>query len=63
MVDFLWSGAPVVLRIVNYPHPALRYRSRPVTQIDADLRATIQEMFGLMYAARGIGLAANQVAL
>jgi peptide deformylase len=46
-----------------YPHPALRYPSRPVTQIDDDLRATIQEMFGLMYAAKGVGLAANQVAL
>jgi peptide deformylase len=46
-----------------YPHPALRYTSRPVTQIDDDLRATIQEMFGLMYAAKGVGLAANQVAL
>ena len=52
-----------MLRIVNYPHPALRYQSRPVTQIDADLRATVQEMFSLMYAARGVGLAANQVAL
>jgi peptide deformylase len=52
-----------VLRIVMYPHPALRYTSRPVTQIDDDLRATVQEMFGLMYAARGVGLAANQVGL
>jgi peptide deformylase len=52
-----------VLRIVMYPHPALRYTSRPVTQIDDDLRATIQEMFGLMYAARGVGLAANQVGI
>jgi peptide deformylase len=52
-----------VLRIVNYPHPALRYPSRPVTQIDADLRATVQQMFSLMYAAKGVGLAANQVAL
>jgi peptide deformylase len=34
-----------------------------VTQIDDDLRATIQEMFGLLYAAKGVGLAANQVAL
>jgi peptide deformylase len=34
-----------------------------VTQIDDDLRATVREMFGLMYAARGVGLAANQVAL
>src|SRR5262245_46705061 len=46
-----------------YPHPALRYPSRPVTQIDDDLRATVQEMFELMYAAKGVGLAANQVGL
>jgi peptide deformylase len=52
-----------VLRIVPFPHPALRYRSRPVTQIDDDLRAIVREMFELMYAAKGIGLAANQVAL
>jgi peptide deformylase len=52
-----------VLRIVQYPHPALRYRSRPITQIDDDLRAVVREMFDLMYAARGVGLAANQVAL
>jgi peptide deformylase len=52
-----------VLEIVTYPHPALRYASRPVTEIDDDLRATIREMFELMYAAKGIGLAANQVAL
>jgi peptide deformylase len=52
-----------VLRIVNYPHPALRYHSRPITQIDDDLRATVREMFKLMYEAKGVGLAANQVAL
>ena len=52
-----------MLEIVNYPHPALRYSSRPVTQIDDELRATVRSMFELMYAAKGIGLAANQVAL
>ena len=52
-----------MLRIVPYPHPALRYPSRPVTRIDDDLRAQVRAMFELMYAARGIGLAANQVAL
>ena len=50
-------------RIVPYPHPALRYESRPVVQIDDDLRAAVRTMFELMYEARGIGLAANQVAL
>jgi peptide deformylase len=52
-----------VPRIVLYPHPALRYESRPVTQIDDELRASVRTMFDLMYESRGIGLAANQVAL
>ncbi|MBX6316092.1 MAG: peptide deformylase [Isosphaeraceae bacterium] len=52
-----------MLRIVPYPHPALRYVSRPVEQIDDTLRGQVRAMFDLMYAARGIGLAANQVAL
>ena len=52
-----------MLRIVPYPHPALRYESRPVTQIDDKLRATVREMFDLMYASNGIGLAANQVGI
>jgi peptide deformylase len=41
----------------------LRYESRPVAQIDDDLRSTVRAMFNLMYEARGIGLAANQVGL
>ncbi len=52
-----------MLRIVTYPHPALRYESRPVTQIDDRLRANVRAMFELMYASKGIGLAANQVAI
>ena len=52
-----------MLEIVKYPHPALRYASRPIEQIDDALRSTVREMFELMYDAQGIGLAANQVAL
>ncbi len=52
-----------MLEIVKYPHPALRYESRPISQIDDALRSTVRAMFDLMYEARGIGLAANQVAL
>ena len=52
-----------MLRIVPFPHPALRYESRPVTKIDEALRGHVREMFDLMYEARGIGLAANQVGL
>ena len=50
-------------RIVPYPHLALRYESRPVERIDETFRTTIRAMFDLMYESRGIGLAANQVAL
>lgn len=51
------------LEIVRFPHPALRYDSRLVTRIDGELREVIRGMFDLMYASRGIGLAANQVGL
>ena len=51
------------LEIVLHPHPALRWKSKEVSRIDDELRAMVAEMFELMYAARGIGLAANQVAL
>lgn len=52
-----------MLRILPYNHPALRFESRPVATIDESLRAVVREMFDLMYAAKGIGLAANQVGL
>lgn len=51
------------LQIVNYPHPALRWKSKPVKSITPELRDIVRNMFDLMYEARGIGLAANQVAL
>ncbi|MCR9197845.1 MAG: peptide deformylase [Planctomycetaceae bacterium] len=51
------------LKIVYHPHPALRWKSKDVTRIDAQLKEWIGQMFDLMYEARGIGLAANQVAL
>jgi peptide deformylase len=51
------------LEIVPHPHPALRWKSKEVSRIDDELRAMVAEMFELMYSARGIGLAANQVAL
>jgi peptide deformylase len=51
------------LQIVPHPHPALRRKSRELVRIDAELRDIVQQMFQLMYAARGVGLAANQVGL
>lgn len=51
------------MHIVNYPHPALRHKSKPVKRVDAELRETVRQMFALMYEAKGVGLAANQVDL
>lgn len=51
------------LHIVHFPHPVLRTVSKPLERIDAHFQSTIRGMFELMYAARGIGLAANQVGL
>lgn len=51
------------MRIVHYPHPALRHASRPVTTIDKELNLSIGRMKELMYEAKGLGLAAPQVAL
>jgi peptide deformylase len=54
---------PPVLRIVKYPHPALRHKSKPLRRVDAELKKIVREMFDLMYEQKGIGLAANQVGL
>jgi peptide deformylase len=51
------------MRIVHYPHPALRHRSQPVRCVDKQLHLQIGEMKELMYKAKGLGLAAPQVAL
>jgi peptide deformylase len=51
------------LDIVPYPHPTLRHKSKPIKRVDAELRKIVEEMFELMYDAKGIGLAANQVDL
>ena len=50
-------------KIVHYPHPALRHKSKPVTAIDKELRVNIGDMVEAMYLAKGLGLAAPQVAL
>lgn len=51
------------LSVVHYPHPALRFKAVPVAEINSDLHQIVAQMFELMYANKGIGLAATQVAL
>jgi len=51
------------MKIVQYPHPALRHETRPLTSIDNEVRKHAAEMLELMYASHGVGLATNQVVL
>jgi peptide deformylase len=51
------------LQLVEYPHPALARRARPLVRIDEALCDAVEQMFDIMYEAQGVGLAANQVAL
>ena len=51
------------MEIVHFPHPSLRWKSKPIREINAKIRETVAQMFELMYEAKGVGLAANQVAL
>jgi peptide deformylase len=53
----------VPLKILNYPHPALRVKAKPVASIDADVTAAAGAMLDLMYQNEGLGLAAQQVGL
>jgi peptide deformylase len=47
--------------ILTYGHPILRQPARPVANFDDDLDRLIDDMAATMYAAPGVGLAANQV--
>ena len=49
------------LTILQFPDPRLRKQAVPVTTVDAEVQALIDDMFETMYEAPGIGLAATQV--
>jgi peptide deformylase len=51
------------LKIVQYPHPSLRHKGRPLTGIDARVHHIAAAMIELMYDHSGLGLAAPQVGL
>jgi peptide deformylase len=50
-----------VLRIYTFPEPVLRKKAEPIENIDSELQKLIDRMGETMYAAPGVGLAANQV--
>ncbi len=49
------------MKILVYPHEILKTKARPVERIDGNLQKFIDDMITLMYKAKGVGLAANQV--
>ncbi|MEO1616141.1 MAG: peptide deformylase [Planctomycetota bacterium] len=53
----------MTLEVIRYPHPTLRYTSKNIMKVDAELRGLAGEMLELMYEKNGVGLAANQVDL
>ncbi len=51
----------MILPIVKYGHPALRQKGLRVEKITPEIEELIANMFETMYAAAGVGLAAQQV--
>jgi len=54
----VWTMA--ILPILTHPDPRLRLKTKPVTVFDGKLQTLIDDLFETMYAAPGVGLAANQ---
>lgn len=55
--------SPAQLKIITFPHPGLRYVAKPIRRVDTLLKQIVVRMVELMYAHRGVGLAATQVNL
>jgi len=60
-----WPGrdivADVLLDIVKYGHPTLREKGKRVERITPEIRQLAADMIETMYAANGVGLAAQQI--
>ncbi len=53
----------MILDIVQYGHPVLRQKCRPVGEVDAEIRKLADDMLDTMVDANGVGLAAPQVGI
>jgi len=51
----------MILPVVKYGHPVLRQKGARIESITLEIKQLIADMFETMYAAKGIGLAAQQV--
>ena len=52
-----------IRKIIYLPDPRLRQITAPVKTFDQNLHALIEDMFDTMYDAKGVGLAAPQIAV
>jgi peptide deformylase len=50
-----------ILEVLKYPDPRLSMMARPLENINGDVVRLVDDMVETMYAAPGVGLAANQV--
>jgi peptide deformylase len=53
----------MILKVVKYGEPALRKKGARIDAVTADIKKLIADMFETMYAYKGVGLAAQQVAV
>jgi peptide deformylase len=51
----------VALDIVKYGHPVLRQKGKRIERVTPEIRKLADDMLETMYAAQGLGLAAQQV--
>ncbi|MEO7297671.1 MAG: peptide deformylase [Verrucomicrobiota bacterium] len=51
----------MILQIVKYGNPVLRKKGARVETVNAEIRALVENMLETMRAARGVGLAAQQI--
>jgi peptide deformylase len=51
----------MILPVVKYGHPVLRQKGARIESVTLEIKQLIADMFETMYAAKGIGLAAQQV--
>lgn len=52
-----------ILRVLKYPDPFLKTKTKALESVDDETREQIKDMFETMYEETGVGLAATQVGL
>jgi peptide deformylase len=50
-----------ILKILHFPDPRLRKKATPISNVSDEIRQLADDMLETMYAAPGVGLAANQI--